>query len=87
MFGYLTVLNQLVSLKVLKADDIQMKSHFFNLIFELYNAMGDKISMQYGGSAAHHAQMGKKKGLGGGIGEGWTALVRHLNNNYSDPGR
>ena len=47
--------------------------------------MGNQISMQYGGSIAHHAQMGKKKAFG--LAEKWTAIVRHLNNVYHDPSR
>lgn len=46
-----------------------MKTSFFNLVFDLYNNMGDTISMQYGGSVAHHAQMGKKKGVLGKLNE------------------
>ena len=51
----------------------------------MYTKMGDSISMQYGGSIAHHGQMGKKKGLG--LNEVWTSIVRHARNNLSDPGR
>ena len=64
-----------------------MKSHFFSLIFELYNSMGDKISLQYGSSNAHHNNQisGKKKGIG--LGEFLTSTKRHFNNNYVDPSR
>jgi hypothetical protein len=62
-----------------------MKSDFFNRIFEMYNKMGDVISMQYGGSIAHHASMGKKKGLG--LGEMYTSIKRHWNNMYIDPSK
>ena len=47
--------------------------------------MGDVISMQYGGSIAHHASMGKKKGLG--LGEMYTSIKRHWNNMYIDPSK
>jgi len=60
-----------------------MKSEFFNLVFEMYNKMGDSISLQYGGSIAHHASMGKKNK----IGEMFTGIKRHFNNNYTDPGK
>jgi hypothetical protein len=62
-----------------------MKSQFFKLIFDMYNKMGDSISMQYGGSVAHHAQMGKKKGYG--ISEIITSVKRHYNNVVTDPSR
>ena len=88
MFGYLNVLNQLVSLKVLRHDDIQMKSHFFSLIFELYNAMGDKISQQYGSSNAHHNnQIKSEKKKKNHLGELFVSAKRHFNNNYVDPSR
>lgn len=51
----------------------------------MYNKMGDSISMQYGGSIAHHAQMGKKKRFG--LNEVWTSIIRHYNNVYIDPDR
>ena len=57
------------------------------MVFDMYNKMGDQISMQYGGSVAHHAQMGKKKGLGSTASEAWTSIVRHINNVYIDPHR
>lgn len=47
--------------------------------------MGDVISMQYGGSIAHHASMGKKKGLG--LGEIVTSIKRHYNNLITDPSK
>jgi len=62
-----------------------MKSEFFNAIFEMYNNMGDSISIQYGGSIAHHASMGKKKGLG--LNEVITSVKRHFNNVVIDPSK
>ena len=80
------MLHQLVALKVLKESEIQMSSEFFNELFRMYEAMGDSISIQYGGSIAHHANMGqKKKGLG--LGEVWTSIKRHISNVVSDPGK
>ena len=55
MFGYYASLQQLVALGVIEKSEIQMKSTFFMMIFEMYNSMGDAISMQYGSSIAHHA--------------------------------
>lgn len=43
--------------------------------------------MQYGGSIAHHAQMGGKKGVLAIASELVTSVKRHLNNNFSDPYR
>jgi hypothetical protein len=31
--------------------------------YQLFEQMGDSISMQYGGSKAHHANVGTKKGV------------------------
>lgn len=85
LIGYVAILEQLVSMRVLKKGEIQMKSEFFNSFFEMYNKMGDTISIQYGGSIAHHSSMGKKKGLG--IGEIVTSVKRHFNNVVIDPSK
>jgi len=53
----------------------------------MYDEMGDQISMQYGGSIAHHAQLGKKKGFFAAASELVTSVKRHLANNFSDPYR
>lgn len=72
-------------MRVIKKAEIQMKSEFFNSFLEMYNKMGDSISIQYGGSIAHHASMGKKKGLG--VGELITSVKRHFNNVVIDPSK
>ena len=43
--------------------------------------------MQYGGSIAHHAQLGSKKGVLAVASELVTSVKRHLANNFSDPYR
>ena len=53
----------------------------------MYDEMGDQISMQYGGSIAHHAQLGKKKGVLKFASELVTSVKRHIANNFSDPYR
>ena len=45
LIGYVAILEQLVSMRVLKKGEIQMKSEFFNSFFEMYNKMGDSISI------------------------------------------
>ena len=46
MFGYTAMLLQLSKLRVTdKKLEIQLRSQFFNLIFEMYNKMGDAISI------------------------------------------
>lgn len=83
MIGYYAMLNQLVALKLLKEPLIQKSSEFFSNFIEMYNKMGDSISLQYGGSIAH--RQGKSKGLG--LGEYWTSFKRHINNVVQDPGK
>lgn len=51
----------------------------------MYEEMGDHISLQYGGSIAHHAQVGQKKGKLSSISELLTSFKRHLANNFTDP--
>ena len=88
MFGYTAMLLQLKKLRVIDKMEIQMRSQFFNLIFEMYNKMGDAISIQYGGSVAHRAGVsgGKKKFMQG-LGEVGTSISRHLQNSFSDTGK
>jgi hypothetical protein len=49
--------------------------------------MGDAISLQYGGSIAHHAQLNQKKGIFASIPELMTSVKRHFANNLTDPQR
>ena len=54
----------------------------------MYNEMGDSISMQYGGSIAHHSQLDAgRKGIFKAVPEWVTGIKRHLANNFSDPYR
>lgn len=85
MFGYLAMTEMLERLKICDNDKIQIKSQFFQLVFEMYNKMGDTISQQYGGSIAHHASMGKKKGIA--VREMITSIKRHMTNIYHDPSK
>ena len=64
-----------------------MTSDLFKSITSMYDEMGDSISLQYGGSIAHHAQLGKKKGFFAAAAELVTSVKRHLANNFSDPHR
>ena len=68
-------------------EHIKMKDRLFKEVTGMYDEMGDQISMQYGGSIAHHAQLGKKKGILAIASELVTSIKRHLANNFSDPYR
>lgn len=68
-------------------EHIKMKDRLFKEITGMYDEMGDAISMQYGGSIAHHAQLGKKKGVFSVAAEIVTSVKRHFANNFSDPFR
>lgn len=60
MIGYKVLLKQLAQLGVTHGQPpLNLKSTLFNTVVALYNTMGDEISMQYGGSIAHHAQLQK----------------------------
>ena len=78
---------QLKKLGLADNEHIQMKSQLFLEVTSMYDQMGDQISMQYGGSIAHHAQLGKKKGFFAAASELVTSVKRHLANNFSDPNR
>ena len=51
----------------------------------MYQEMGDQISLQYGGSKAHHSVVGQKKGVLQSLPEFFTSIQRHLANNFTDP--
>ena len=55
IIGYYASLVQLKALCITSEIDVDSKSSYFNHINDLYQEMGDAISMQYGGSVAHHA--------------------------------
>ena len=78
---------QLKRLGLSDNEHINMTSELFKAITTMYDEMGDTISLQYGGSIAHHAQLGKKKGFFAIASELVTSVKRHLANNFSDPHR
>ena len=51
----------------------------------MYDEMGDHISMQYGGSKAHHSTSGKNKNLFKSLPELVVSVKRHIANNFTDP--
>jgi len=87
MIGFKVLLRQLSKLGVTYGvPPTNLKSTLFNSLLNMYNLMGDLISVQYGGSIAHHAQMPKQsKFLMKQIPELITSVKRHYNNNFKDP--
>lgn len=60
MIGFKVLLRQLSKLDVTYGvPPTNLKSTLFNTIVSMYNRMGDVVSMQYGGSIAHHSQLQK----------------------------
>ena len=56
MIGFKVLLRQLSKLDVTYGiPPTNLKSTLFNTMVSMYNTMGDFISMQYGGSIAHHS--------------------------------
>lgn len=52
---------------------------------QCFGIMGDEISLQYGGSLAHHSNLNGKKGFfKNALPELWTSVKRHWANNFSD---
>ena len=89
MIGYSVLLKQFAQLGVTRGTmQINLKSTLFNMLVDLYNTMGDVISMQYGGSIAHHSQLQKNnKAFMASLPELITSVKRHYNNNFRDPFR
>ena len=85
LIGYYGVLVQLKKLGVAKEVEINLNSEFYAAIHTMYETMGDSISMQYGGSKAHHSAVVKKKGVLASIPELVTSMKRHYANNFTDP--
>lgn len=55
---------------------------------KLFDDMGDIISLQYGGSEAHHSAINKKKDFfKNSLPELLTSVKRHYANNFLDPMR
>ena len=62
MIGYKVLLKQLEKVGSTQGSaPTNLKSELCSLVIDLYNAMGDAISMQYGSSAAHHKQINNNK--------------------------
>ena len=89
MIGFKVLLRQLAKLEVTYGvPPTNLKSNLFNKIVSMFSRMGDEISMQYGGSNAHHSQLQKNKApLMNSIPELITSVKRHYNNNFKDPVR
>ena len=87
MIGYRVCLMQLKQLGLSDGELIRFNSMLFKEVTNMYDEMGDQISLQYGGSIAHHAQLSKKKGFLAIASELVTSVKRHLANNFSDPYR
>jgi len=84
LIGYYASLVQLKQLNLIKEIKTDLQSEFYKQIFGMFEDMGDHISLQYGGSIAHHAAVGKKGKLSS-ISELLTSFKRHLANNFTDP--
>jgi hypothetical protein len=72
-----------LSLKVLNEAVVYKESPFLKNIIDIYEKMGDVISMQYGGSIAHHASIGNKKNINK-VKELKTSFLRFVNNSLHD---
>ena len=70
---------------MVKEITINLRSDLWKEIHRMYQEMGDQISLQYGGSKAHHSVVGQKKGVLQSLPEFFTSIQRHLANNFTDP--
>ena len=74
----------MVKLGITSDLKIDIESDYYQRFHKLYEEMGDHISLQYGGSVAHHAP-GKKKGFIATTTELVVSFKRHFANNFTDP--
>ncbi|XP_057535659.1 phosphoinositide phosphatase SAC2-like [Amaranthus tricolor] len=87
-FGLVALGHQLHAVGVYPTPNIDLDDTYAKMLMGLYEAMGDTLALQYGGSAAHNKIFSDRKGH-------WKAatqsqefirsLQRYLNNAYMDP--
>ncbi|CAO2824669.1 unnamed protein product [Amaranthus hypochondriacus] len=87
-YGLVSLGHQLHAIGVNPTPKIDIDDTFSKMLMGLYEAMGDTLALQYGGSAAHNKIFSDRKGH-------WKAatqsqefirtLQRYLNNAYMDP--
>jgi len=84
--GIAVLEKQLKALNILEGSEtLQNWLEVCSTFQKYFEIMGDEISLQYGGSIAHHANLTKKKGFfKSAIPELWTSVKRHWANNFSD---
>jgi hypothetical protein len=73
---------------ILPSSEVKMGSALGEAYKALFDKHGDRISMQYGGSDAHHSNLTKKKKFfENTLPELLTSVKRHYANNFLDPKR
>lgn len=86
LVGLRALERQLKSLNIImNEENLSSSSEIFTSFQKSFEVMGDELSLQYGGSIAHHASLSKKKGFfKNAIPELLTSVRRHWANNFSD---
>ena len=75
----------LKKLRITQEVRVDIDSDYYRRWHKMYEEIGDHISLQYGGSIAHHANTGKKKSIFEQTAEMFTSIQRHFANNFTDP--
>lgn len=86
LVGRYALQKQLQAMNIIEETD---QIHHFPEILENYEksfeVLGDKLSLQYGGSIAHHSSLDRTKGFFNNfVPEFITSVKRHWANNFSD---
>ena len=85
--GFYVFMKQMKAIGFVKKKDYEMSinSKLFVELMGAFDLVGDRISLQYGGSVAHH-QHNKKKGFMklNALPELLTSIKRHISNNFFD---
>lgn len=86
LIGKAALEKQLKALNILDEEDqLQSLTEVITSYEKYFEILGDKLSLQYGGSLAHHSSLHKTKGLfKNSIPELITSVKRHWANNFSD---
>ncbi len=73
---------------ILKQKEIRIDNPIGQKFKKMFDELGDIISLQYGGSEAHHSSLNKKKNFfKNQLPELLTSVKRHYANNFLDPKR
>ena len=86
-FGTVMLGRQLHALGLLDTPEVDLDCSAVNLLMDMYQAMGDVLALQYGGSEAHAPILAARRGqwrVAQQTKEAFVSVKRFYNNAYTD---